>query len=295
MTTLQEISNGMAQVVAAASPAVVRVEGRKWMGASGVVWGEGVVVTANHVVERDDKIMVGLPGGGTAGASLAGRDPSTDLAVLRVEASGLAALARSAPAGLGVGQLVLAVGRPGEKLQAALGVISTLEGPWRTPAGGQVDACLQPDLVMYPGFSGGPLLDAAGAWIGLNTSGLLRNAAITLPVTTLQRVVETLLAHGHMRRAFLGIGSQIVRLPESFAGQTGQETGLLISSVEPGSPAGKGGLFLGDTLLAINDQPIRSMDDLLVFLNGDVGGQTVAVKVLRGGALQTLSITLGER
>ena len=123
MTTLQEISNGMAQVVAAASPAVVRVEGRKWMGASGVVWGEGVVVTANHVVERDDKIMVGLPGGGTAGASLAGRDPSTDLAVLRVEASGLAALARSAPAGLGVGQLVLAVGRPGEKLQAALGVI----------------------------------------------------------------------------------------------------------------------------------------------------------------------------
>ena len=293
MTTLADLSDGMAQAVTAASAAVVRVEGRKWMGASGVVWAQGVIVTANHVVERDEKIQVGLPDGGRAAAVLAGRDPATDLAVLRVEASGLAALPRSDSSALSVGRLVLAVGRPGERLQASLGVLSAVEGPWRTPAGGQVEAYLQPDLVMYPGFSGGPLLDLAGGWIGLNTSGLVRNTAITLPAATLQRVVETLLAHGHMRRAFLGIGSQMVRLPEGLV--AGQETGLLISSVEPGSPAEKGGLFLGDTLLAVNDQPTRQMDDLLAFLNGDVAGQVVPVKVLRGGAVQTLSVTLGER
>jgi S1-C subfamily serine protease len=295
MTTLNDFSNDLSKAVAAASAAVVRVEGRKWMAGSGIAWGEGVVVTANHVVERDENLVVGLPDGSTAAAAIAGRDPSTDLAVLRVEASGLATLPPSDPAAWQVGQIVLAVGRPGEKVQASLGVISALENAWRTPAGARVEYYLQPDLVMYPGFSGGALVDVNGTLLGLNTSGVMRNAALTLPVPTLARVVETLLAHGHMRRAFLGIGSQPVRLPETLAGQLGQETGLLVSSVEPGSPADKGGLMLGDTLVAINGQATRHMDDLLTFLNGDVAGQTAAVKVVRGGAVQVVSVTLGER
>lgn len=295
MPNLQDFSNDLASAVAAASAGVVRVEGRKWMAGSGIAWGGGVIVTANHVVERDEKIQVGLPDGSTVAASLAGRDPSTDLAVLRLEAASLAALPLSDPASWQVGQLVLAIGRPGDRPQASLGVISVLDDAWRTPAGGRVERYLQPDLVMYPGFSGGPLIDPSGRLIGLNTSGVMRNAAVTLPAETLRRVAETLLAHGHMRRAFLGIGSQPVRLPESLTVQLGQETGLLISSVEPGSPADQGGLLLGDTLVAIQDQPTRHMDDLLAFLNGDVAGQAVSIKLIRGGTIQTVSVSLKEK
>ena len=162
MTTINDFSNDLSKAVVAASAAVVRVEGRKWMAGSGIAWSEGVVVTANHVVERDEKLVVGLPDGSTAAAAIAGRDPSTDLAVLRVEPSSLAALPSSDPAAWQVGQIVLAVGRPGEKVQASLGVISALENAWRTPAGAWVEYYLQPDLVMYPGFSGGALVDVNG-------------------------------------------------------------------------------------------------------------------------------------
>jgi S1-C subfamily serine protease len=180
-------------------------------------------------------------------------------------------------------------------------------GEWQTPAGAQVETYLQPDLVMYPGFSGGPLVNAAGQVIGLNTSGLLRNTAVTLLEPVLTRVAGELLAHGHMRRGYLGVGSQPVRLPEALAQSSprqgaeaagalqGQETGLLISSVQPGSPAERAGLMLGDTLVALDGRPIRQMDDLLVYLNGDVVGQAVQATVIRGGVIQSLNLVIGER
>jgi S1-C subfamily serine protease len=152
--------------------------------------------------------------------------------------------------------------------------------------------------VMYPGFSGGPLVNAAGQVIGMNTSGLLRNATVTLLEPVLKRVVGELLAHGHMRRGYLGVGSQPVRLPEALAQSSalqGQETGLLISSVQPGSPAEKAGLMLGDTLVALAGRPMGQMDDLLVYLNGDVVGQAVQATVVRGGAIQNLNLVVGER
>ncbi len=278
----------------AAAPAIVRVEGRRWTPASGLVWSaDGVILTANHAVEQDD-IKIGLPGGKEdLPATLVGRDPATDLAVLRIQGGSLptARLAVALPA---VGELVLALGRPGQDVQASLGVVHALEGEWQTPAGARVESYLQPDLVMYPGFSGGPLVNAAGEVVGLNTSGLLRNAAVTLPEATLSRVAGELLAHGHMRRGYLGVGSQPVRLPAP-EGLQGQETGLLISSVHPGSPAEKAGLMLGDTLVTLDGRPLRQMDDLLVFLNGDVVNKAVQVTVLRGGVLQTLSVVIGER
>ncbi len=304
MTTMKEVSEGLGGAVQAVAPSIVRVEGRRWMPASGLAWSEdGVVLTANHVVERDDEIKVGLPGAAeTLPAALIGRDPATDLAVLRLPAGSLPAVKMAVDLP-GVGELVLALGRPGKDVQASLGVVHASGGEWQTPAGARVEAYLQPDLVMYPGFSGGPLVDAAGQVIGLNTSGLLRNTAVTLLAPVLSRVAGELLAHGHMRRGYLGVGSQPVRLPEAlaqrFSGEwsalQGQETGLLISSVQPGSPAEKAGLMLGDTLVALDGQPMRQMDDLLVYLNGDVVGHAAQATVVRGGALQNFSLVIGEK
>ena len=307
MTAFSDVSQGLAQAAALAGPSVVTVKGRRWTPGSGIVWkaaaGEVLIVTASHVLEWDENIQVSLAGGagGDLPAVLVGRDPATDLAVLKAAVKSAAAAAAQpaplaqpleGPAAL-VGELVLALARPGGGLRASLGVLHAVEGAWRTPAGARVERFVQPDLVMYPGFSGGPLLTAAGAVLGLNTSGLARNTPITLPVETVQRVVETLLAHGRMPRGYLGVGAQPVRLPEDLAQAAGQEIGLLVSSVEPGGPAAQGGLLLGDTLLSIEGARLGSMDDLLAFLNADAAGKPAAVRLARAGQQVELTVTPG--
>src|SRR4051794_18910444 len=169
---LQCLSNALADTVEKAGAGVVRIEARRRLPATGIVWSnDGVIVTANHVVERDDNITVGLPNGETASATLVGRDPSTDLAVLRVQGANLTAIGQANPDSLRVGHLVLALGRPGNKVLSTLGIVSAIGEGWRTRGGGELDSYLQTDVVMYPGFSGGPLVDASGQVIGLNTSG----------------------------------------------------------------------------------------------------------------------------
>jgi S1-C subfamily serine protease len=293
---LANLSDALAATVEASGPSVVKVDARDRLAASGIVWSaDGAIVTAHHVVERDDDIGVGLPDGRTVAAALVGRDPSTDLAVLRAEAGGLTPPTWSDADSARVGHLVLAVGRPGHKAMATLGIISALGEAWRTPAGGQVDRYVQTDVVMYPGFSGGPLVDAKGQVLGLNTSALLRGVSLAVPATTLRRVVETLLAHGRVRRGYLGVGAQPVRLPAALAQQLGQETGLLLVSVEPGSPAEQGGLLLGDAIVAMAGQPVVAMDDLLDGLSGERVGVAVPVRVVRGGQVQELTVVIGER
>lgn len=295
---LGSLSEAMAATVKTAGAGVVRVEGRKRMSASGIIWsGDGVVVTAHHVLQKDDGIQVGLPDGQTIAATLAGRDPTTDLAVLRVQASGLNPLPRagSTPESLQVGHLVLALGRPGRSVQATLGIVSALGDSWRTPLGGAIDRYLQTDVVMYPGFSGGPLINASGQVAGLNTSALLRGISLAVPTGTVERVVETLLAHGRIRRGYLGVSTQPVRLPAGLAQQLGQETGLLLAAVEPDSPAEKDGLLLGDTIIALAGSPVRHHDDLLALLSGDRVGQAVPLKIVRGGQVQEIQVHVGER
>ena len=293
---LSEISEALASTVESAGKIVVRVEGRSRLAASGFAWSaDGVVVTAHHVLERDDNITIGLPNGETASATLAGRDPSTDLAVLRVSTSELTAPQLAEPDEVRVGNLALALGRPGQTVQATLGVVSALGRGWRTPAGGQVDRYLQNDAVMYPGFSGGPLVDASGRVVGLNTSALLRGVNVSIPVPTVRRVVETLLAHGRVRRGYLGVGMQVARLPDKLGKQLDQETGLLIVSVESGSPAEKGGLMMGDTIVALNSHPVLHLDDLMALLVADTVGTTAQVRIIRGGQVQEVSVVVGER
>ena len=290
------LSDGLASIVATTGLGVVRVEARRRLPASGILWSsDGLIVTSHHTIERDDKITIGLPDGATAQARLVGRDPTTDLAVMQADNLDLTPPTWAGPDALKVGHLVLALGRPGKTVQATLGIVSALGGSWRTRGGGEIDLYLQTDVVMYPGFSGGPLVNAAGHVVGLNTSALLRGTSLALPTTTVRRVVEDLVAHGQVRRAYLGVGTQPARLPTALADQVGQETGLLLVSVEAGSPAERGGLFMGDTIVLFDGQPIRHHDDLLALLSGDQIGATVPIRILRSGQVQELSVVVGER
>ena len=293
---LSELSTALAETVALAGNSVVRVEGRSRMPASGFAWfPDGVIITAHHVLERDDSISIGTANGQTVPATLVGRDPTTDLAVLRAQAAGLAPPGLTPPEDVRVGNLALALGRPGKTVQATLGIISALGGSWRTRAGGLIDRYLQTDAVMYPGFSGGPLVDASGHVVGLNTSALLRSVTVSVPLPTIRRVVETLLAHGRVRRGYLGVGAQVVRLSEALEQQHGQETGLLVVTVDPDSPAQQGGLLQGDTILALDGQPVRHLDDLLGLLSAESVGTKLPVRIVRGGRAKELTATIGER
>jgi S1-C subfamily serine protease len=310
---LKSLSDGLAGVVETASPGIVRVEARRRMPGSGIVWSsDGVIVTAHHIVERTENIQIGLHDGTVVPATFVGRDANTDLAVLRVDAS-LTPPAWSDADDLKVGHLVLALGRPSENVQATLGVVSAIEeeqieerrqrhgerggrgrrGEYRpNPSGG---IAIQTDVVMYPGFSGGPLVDAAGFVRGMNTSAMSRGTSLTIATPAVRRVIEALLSHGKVKRGYLGVGAQPVRLPAALSQQLGQEIGLMLVSVEAGSPAEKGGLLLGDILVGLDDYPVQVVDELLMLLNSDRVGKEVIAHIIRGGQLQDVKLTVGER
>jgi len=290
---LQSLSEEMATLTEQIGGSVVRVEARRRLPASGVVWEKGVIVTANHVVERDEDIQIGLPNGEKVPATLVGRDPSSDLAVLRATFE-LPVPNWTTIETLRVGHLVLALGRPGETIMATLGVISALERGDKLPAAMQVDHFLQTDVVMYPGFSGGALISASGRVLGINTSAM-RGISLTIPTDTVRRVVETLMTHGKMRRGYLGIGTQTAKLSSASAERAGQAYGLLVVSVEPESPAEQGGVLIGDVLISFDGSPLQSPEDLIRALRSESIGKTVPMQVVRGGALQMLQVTIGER
>ncbi len=293
--SLQTLSNAMADLVESTGPSIVRVEGRGRLGASGIVYSaDGVIITAHHVVERDENIKIGLADGNSVNATLIGRDPNTDLAVLKAETGGLTAATWVDAGELRVGHLVLALGRPGKTVQATLGIVSALGGAWRTPAGGDVDHYLQTDVVMYPGFSGGPLVNANGHVAGINSSALMRGVSMAIPTATVKKAVETIMAHGRMPRGYLGVGIQPVRLADALQQQLGQETGLMLMSVESGSPAAQGGLLQGDVLVTLDGQAVRHVDELQVLLGTDRVGKSLPARVVRGGQVLDLAVTIGQ-
>lgn len=293
--SLTNLSNALAGLVQAAGPGIVRVEGRRRLPASGIVYSaDGLIVTANHVVEQDDNITLGLADGSTVSATLVGRDPATDVALLRAERGGLTPATWVDASELKVGNLVLALGRPGRTVQATLGIISALGGAWRAGAGGEIDHYLQTDVVMYPGFSGGPLVEAGGRIAGLNSSALARGVSAAVPAATVKRVVDALAAHGKMPRGYLGVGVQPVRLSDGLQQSVGQETGLMIMSVEEKSPAHQGGLAQGDVIVAFDNQPVRGVDELQAALAVDKAGKSVPLRIVRTGQIQTVTVTVGQ-
>ncbi len=327
---LQNLSDALAGAVEAAGAGIVRVDARRRLPGTGIVWSsDGVIITAHHIVERNENINIGLPGGVITPAKLIGRDPNTDLAVLKVEADVTAPIWADGADGneIKVGHLVLALGRPGEEVEATLGVVSKLaearavgprgRGPRGEggPRGGRrrrkhshegdphhhmmfghnIGPVIQTDVVMYPGFSGGPLVDAGGAVRGLNTSALSRGSSLTIPTASVRKVVDALLSHGKVRRGYLGIGAQPVRLPAALAEELDQEVGLMLASIENDSPAEQGGLLLGDILVSLGDYTVEAVDELLMLLGSDQVGEETVVRVVRGGQLMDVTVTIGER
>jgi len=290
-----ELSASLAAAVEKAGAGVVRVLGRR-APSSGVVWSaDGLVLAAHHSVEWDEGIEVGLASGETAAADLVGRDPTTDLVLLRTKARDLVPPSWAEPASARVGHLVLALSRPGRSVRASLGVVSVRGDAWRTPAGGRVDAYVQTDLGRHPGFSGGLLIDAAGQGLGLNTTGVLRGASLVIPSPTLGRVVDQLVAHGRVRRGFLGIGTYPVRIPQGLEAAARQATALLLVSVEAGSPADAAGLRLGDVLLSFDGHALAHPSDLLPLLDETRVGAEVSARILRAAEPREVRLTVGTR
>jgi S1-C subfamily serine protease len=290
------LSESLAGVVGKAAPGIVRISGRRRrVPSSGILWSEGVVVTAQHVLEWDEDIEIGLADGTTTTASVVGRDPSTDIAALRLAGS-VPASAEWGDAGeVKAGHLVLELSRPGREVRPILGIIGAVGGAWRTPMGGRIDADLQTDFAIHHGFSGSALVDLRGRVLGINTAGIYRATAVVIPTTTVRRVLESLLAHGTVRRGYLGIVTQPVRLPGPLAEQTGQGSALLITSVQPDSPAEKAGLVLGDAILAFEGSPLRHPGELLPLLEEERIGKEVTLSVLRGGEVKEIRVTVGAR
>jgi S1-C subfamily serine protease len=290
MSQAWELSEDLAAAVTKNAASVVRVEGRRGPGASGVAWSDAVVLTASHVVEWDEGIEVGLADGSTVKATLAGRDPDTDLAALRVDGAPLRPVEWAEDQAPKVGQLVLGISRPGQSARARLGVVNALADSWRTPTGARIERYLESDIALHPGFSGSLLTDVVGRALGLNTAGLLRKASLAIDAGTLRRVAAALLTHGGVRRGYLGIGTHPVPLPAEKQG-----SGLMLLSIQPDSPAAQAGLLLGDVLLAIEGQPTASPADLLPFLEEDRVGQPLRLGLLRAGEKREATLTPGTR
>ena len=292
--TLAALSEGMADAVAKAGRSIVRVHGRRRHPGSGVAYAEDLVLTAGHVLEREEDLSVETADGRALAARLVGRDHSTDLAVLRAEGLGVEA-ATPAAGEARVGQISLAVASPGrgEGPRATLGIVSSVGGPIRTRRGPRLERYIQTDASPYPGLSGGPLVDVGGDVVGIMVAGWGRGAAFAVPADLAWRVATTLQERGTMKRGYLGILSQPVRLPD--AGETGQKGGLLVVGVEDGSPADRGGLMVGDIVATLDGRPVEDTDDLLALLSGERVGRPVPVGVVRGGEPRELSVTVGER
>ena len=294
--TLSALSEGMADAVENVAASVVRVNGRRRRSGSGVVFAQNTVLTASHVLEREEDLSVETADGRTLSARFAGRDHSTDLAVLNVDGLDIEP-ATPAEGDARVGQISLAVGSHsrGEGPRATLGVVSAVGGPVRTRRGPRLERFIQTDATPYPGFSGGPLIDARSNVLGMLVSGWGRGAAFAIPADLAWRTAGTLSERGSVKRGYLGILSQPVRLPDGGRLGLTQRGGLLVVGVEDGSPAGRGGLIVGDILATLDGQPVEDTDDLLVLLAGDRVGSPVPVKLVRGGELTEVEITVGER
>src|SRR5436190_7767415 len=286
---LAELSSQLASAVATAGNSVVAIHARRRIPSSGIVWRDGVIVSASHTVRKDDDIQLMLPSGESATATVAGRDAATDLVALRVNGAKSHVAARGDADALRVGSLVLAVGRPGRNVSASFGIVSAVGEGWRTWQGARVDRVLRLDVAVYDGFSGGPLVDAGGGVLAINNSALARGTPLALPAQAVDRVVEELLVRGHVRRPFIGVAVQPVALSAALSKQhqISGDSGLMIVSIADNSPAEKGGILLGDLLLEAGGQRLSRPDDLLDAL-ASKQGEPISLRILRGGVLKTI-------
>jgi len=285
---LSTLSSELADVVGKVANSVVAIDARPRFGSSGVLWRAGIVVTAEHTIRREEEITVTLPDGTSVPATVAGSDPGTDLAVLKVDSSAavapVAVAAEPAP-----GNLALSIGRsPDSGVNATMGIISAVSGSWRTWRGGRLDNYIRLDLTLYPGSSGGLVVNTKGEAIGIATSALSRIAGLAIPASTVNRVVEEILSRGRVARGYLGVGLQPVELPD-------HHKGLIVLSLEAEGPASQAGVLIGDVLVSLGGTAVNDTDDIQTVLEKHAVGQTVVAGLVRGGVAQNIGIVIGER
>jgi S1-C subfamily serine protease len=292
--TLLTLSHQMAEAVAAVAPAVVQVQGRR-RPASGVVFAADAVLTTTRALGREDGLRVRAADGRTLEAELAGWDPATSLAVLR--AAGLeTAPATVAETPARVGHLALAVARSwSNALTASAGIVSVIGGPLPTGRGRAIDEVIRTTAPMHEGFAGGAFVDASGRVLGIATAAAIRGLGVIIPAAIAWKTAATLQEHGRVKRGYLGLAGQPVRLAERQRGDDGREQALLVVGVTPGSPADAAGILVGDVMLELDGHPVESPEDLLELLTGDRIGRSVPLRVLRGGEGRELTVTVGER
>ncbi len=297
MSALTDFSEGLAAAVEKGGISTLLVDGRRRYPASGIAYAADLVLTADHVLTREDNINVAGADGKMLPATLAGRDPGSDLALLRLADRGLTP-AKTSDGLPKVGSLVLALGRPSTAgMQASWGIVTAIGGPARTGRGGLLDEYIQTETVSYPGFSGGPLVNTDGEVLGLNTSGLAHGTALTIPFKSAWRIADALAKHGTVKRGYLGVRTQMVSIPDASRQNLRREQnqGLLVMWLEDGGPAQKAGLMVGDILVGVDGKPVGDPDDLFGVLNSETVGRAVPVEVLRGGQPQTIQVMVAER
>lgn len=294
----QTFSNEMADTAAEAGKAVVAVLGGK-RPSSGVLLSNDTVITVNHGLRRDEEIGVVSGPGQKVIAKVIGRDPGTDLAVLKLASAVSGPSARwGSTQKVRVGEFVLAVGRSWRgNVVTSSGILSgVIAEPWRTWRSGEIDKFIRPDLTLYPGFSGGPLVAANGEFLGINTAGLHRSG-ITVPAESVARVSSELLEKGRIERPYLGVGMQVVPVQESLKTKlnlTASE-GLLVVHLEPQGPAEKAGLLVGDMLIELNGAPVSDTEEVQTALRSLKVGSQVDAGLIRAGALAKVKIALEAR
>ena len=295
--SLEALSNTLSAQITQVSAAVVAVKGRRSSG-SGIHWRQGLIVTSCEALNPGDTLTLELPDGQTVATELLGSDPATDVAVLALpEGANLPLAAIGDSQQLALGQLVSTVGRSARRgVFTSLGMVNQISGPWRSQSGGQLDQYIEVTLNLYRGSAGCPLINAEGQVVGFNTFGP-RRRILTIPASTVNTLVEQLQQRGKIARGYLGLGMQAVPLPESARQQhdLANDAGVIIVSVETGRAADQAGILLGDVMLVINDEPVESVRQVQILLGPQSVGEDFQIKVLRGGQIQTVVVTVGER
>jgi S1-C subfamily serine protease len=292
-SALTSLSNQLADLVAAATPSVVQVYGHRRPG-SGLVYAPDVVLTTARSLGGEDGLHVRSHDGTAFDAQLGGWDPATNLAIVRVAGFGGTPIAPSASAPR-VGEIGVALARSwSNAITASSGIIAVIGGPLQTGRRRGIEQVLRTTAPMHDGFSGGGFLDAAGRLAGVATAARIRGLGVVIPAAIAWKTAATLLEHGSVKRGYLGIAAQAVRLPDDQRPGPDRSTALLAIGITSGSPAAQAGVLVGDLILEFDGRAVESPEDLLELLVGRAG-QTVTLRIVRGGTRQDVAIAVGER